>query len=251
MSDSKNIFLFFYLLLFFWVLTIAFPVEAASSSDKVVPWDSNSAVRYREPPKDAIDTYRQNRKYNYDDVEPKYNFIEKYLIRLLDWLARDVIQQKWIVYLFGGLISLGLLFFVLKFLKIPVSGLFSFSKSSSGNGLAAIHPAEELSSEELEDLFQLHKNEKAYREAIRVLYLIYLKNLHQRGVISLQVNKTNREYAYEIQEEASRMCFKRLSRLYDYVWYGQFNVATQEFLQIEKEFDLAKVSVSLKMRRDG
>ena len=50
------------------------------------------------------------------------------------------------------------------------------------------------------------------------------------------MNKTNRDYAREIKDELVQQSFRQLSKLYNYVWYGQFNVSHHEFYAIEKEF---------------
>lgn len=222
------------ILLFFFqmaVFTTAFPEER-----QVEPWDSDSPVEYREPPADVIETYRNDKNFDYDRNQQKISLLGRILQKIASWLVQGLAQQSWILYLFGGLGIILLLLLILRILDIPISGLFSFSRTSAVSPLDMVHPAEGMSQQELDKLFQMYRSNGAYREAVRVLYLIYLKTLHQRGIIRLKMNKTNRDYGREIKDELGQQSFRQLSKLYNYVWYGQFNVSHHEFYAIEREF---------------
>lgn len=239
--------LVFFLLLF----QSLFSTGALATDGKVDPWDSNSAVQYREPPVETIEAYKANKDYNYDGNRQRLNLFERILQQLIEWFIQGMSSQSWLLYVLGGAAIIGLLFLVLKILNVPFTGLFSLSKGSSVTGLEMMHPAEGYSREELDKMLQLYRNNQAYREAVRILYLMYLKFLHHTGVVALRINKTNKEYCSEIKNELTRSAFRKLSRLYDYVWYGQFSIASQEYAQIEEAFAREGIPETLKSASNG
>ena len=78
--------------------------------------------------------------------------------------------------------------------------------------------------------------ENKYRLAVRFYYLLVLQKLSQKDIIDWQVQKTNADYVYEIKSEKLRKEFTKLTRIYDFIWYGNFDVNETDFLKAEKEF---------------
>lgn len=79
--------------------------------------------------------------------------------------------------------------------------------------------------------------EKNYRLAIRYMYLKSLKELSLINVISWHFDKTNTDYYNEIDNLEVKRSFKKVSYLYDYVWYGEFALDETGFTNAQKEFD--------------
>lgn len=241
----------FALVLILQLIQVVFPMVSLSQNEGIEPWDGSSVVDYRRPPVDEIESLKKNPAYNYDGHQDEMNLFQRLLIKAIQWLFSGITGQSWLLYIIGGIAIIGILFLILRLLKVPISGLFSFSRGNSIEGLEMTHPAEELSRDEMEKMFQMYRNNGAYREAVRILYLMYLKNLHINGSIQLRINKTNRDYAREIKDDIASKNFKKLSRLYDFVWFGQFNIAHQAYAQIEKEFSHFGLSDSLKSGANG
>jgi hypothetical protein len=251
MTNFQKLFWLRALVFIFLAIQAAVPMVVFSQEAKVDPWDDGSAVEYRKPPVEAIDGFKSNPDYNYDGSQETMSLFQRLLYRLLLWLIEGASGKAWLAYLFGSVVIIGILFLILRLLNVPFSGLFTFARGSSVAGLDLVHPAEELSRDEMEKMFQLYRTNGAYREAVRILYLMYLKRLHQNGEIQLRMNKTNKDYAREIRDDRARNGFKKLSRLYEFVWFGQFGILAQEFYQIEKEFDLARITEPVKINVHG
>lgn len=64
-----------------------------------------------------------------------------------------------------------------------------------------------------------------FRNAIRLMLLDSLLRLSADKKITLHKDKTNSDYLYELPEGAMREHFRTLSRIYNYVWYGEFEPA--------------------------
>ena len=75
-----------------------------------------------------------------------------------------------------------------------------------------------------------------YRLAIRYYYLLSLKQLAKKELIEWDSEKTNYDYYQEIQGEKIKEQFQYISYIYDYCWYGEFNIEKPEFNASEKAF---------------
>lgn len=80
------------------------------------------------------------------------------------------------------------------------------------------------------------KKEGNYRLALRYYYLWVLKKMSSREIIDWHWDKTNSDYLYEIKDNTLRQDFEYLSYLYDYSWYGEFQIDSDAFHKAEKAF---------------
>ncbi len=67
-----------------------------------------------------------------------------------------------------------------------------------------------------------------FRLAIRFLYLHSLTQLSDKGLVRFQDWKTPLDYQFELSEE-NRKPYERLASLFEYSWYGDFEVNRADF----------------------
>lgn len=77
------------------------------------------------------------------------------------------------------------------------------------------------------------------RIAIRYYYLWLLKVMAQHNYIEWDIEKTNSDYLYELQQPAHKEEFTYLSYLYNYIWYGEFEIDDIRFNNTENRFKKA------------
>lgn len=149
--------------------------------------------------------------------------------KFLERLARSPIL-KWLLYTFLGVVIIFVLYQVM-----VVNNFFIFSKHGRKR---QDEPAEgeELSQEELD-----HKLNEAiaagqYRLAIRYFYLKTLQVLSEKNFIVMHAKSTNRDYILQMQARQEIGDFKRLTNIYEYVWYGEYEPSAQQFSVIESNF---------------
>jgi len=75
-----------------------------------------------------------------------------------------------------------------------------------------------------------------FRKAVRLLYLQNLKLLSDKSLINWQPNKTNRDYQYELHETGFYTLFAQITRVFNYVWYGNFTLDAQHFATVNQLF---------------
>lgn len=95
---------------------------------------------------------------------------------------------------------------------------------------------EKLSQANFKELIEKTKQEGDYRLATRYYYLWLLKLLTYREIIEWHPDKTNTDYLYEITNTELKENFKYLSYIYDYIWYGEFEIKNDAFIKAEKAF---------------
>ena len=75
-----------------------------------------------------------------------------------------------------------------------------------------------------------------YRLAVRYYYLNELRKLDQLEHIAYEYQKTNKDYLEEIENKGIRKHFKEITKLYEFIWYGSFNVSHDDYRLVEKGF---------------
>ncbi len=88
--------------------------------------------------------------------------------------------------------------------------------------------------------------QKNYRLAVRYSYLNVLKQLEEKEIISWEQQKTNKDYIQEISEKNIKNSFEKLTRLYDFVWYGKFQINHIEFAKVQANFEKATILINKK-----
>ncbi len=75
------------------------------------------------------------------------------------------------------------------------------------------------------------------RLAIRYYYLWLLKRMSEREIIDWDPEKTNSDYLYEIKNQDLKTRFEYLSYLYNYIWYGEFEIDEIAFEKAKNTFE--------------
>lgn len=74
------------------------------------------------------------------------------------------------------------------------------------------------------------------RIAVRYYYLWLLKVMAQNHYIKWDIEKTNSDYLYELQSRVHKEEFTYLSYLYNYIWYGEFEIDDHTFAKTQNRF---------------
>lgn len=76
-----------------------------------------------------------------------------------------------------------------------------------------------------------------YRLAIRLMFLKLLKNMSEKKVIRYQQDKTNFDYLSQLQQTKYYNGFFRVTRFYEYSWYGNFEVQPSVYERVKNDFN--------------
>ncbi|GEM_PF-6268655 len=79
-------------------------------------------------------------------------------------------------------------------------------------------------------------DDKDYRAAIRYYYIKLLKELDFRHLIKWEAGKTNHDYQRELRKDRLFESFTGLSGIFEYSWYGNFELDESGFIKWESAF---------------
>lgn len=96
---------------------------------------------------------------------------------------------------------------------------------------------------DFEKLIQQSIQSGEKRLTIRYYYLWLLKKMYAKQIIEWDAEKTNSDYLYEIKNETFKNDFAYLSYLYNYIWYGEFEIDEIAFEKARKAFEKTIQSV--------
>jgi hypothetical protein len=89
---------------------------------------------------------------------------------------------------------------------------------------------------ELERLLKEAISRNDFRAAVRIYYLILIKELSERNWISWRKEKTNHDYLREMKVEEYRPAFRKVTTIYETVWYGERSIDAAIFQNINPHF---------------
>ncbi len=188
----------------------------------------------RIPDKEEIEKFRKDKDFDYTTAPENPNTISKWIAHWVRKILDTIFSNNGPFPFIRWAIIVGLLvLLILKILKVKPQALVYKNKFEIVN-------AEEIKIDlhkiNIEEQIENAVNAKNYRLAVRLLYLQLLKKLHSENLIKWAANKTNYDYFFEMRETKYSEMFFKLSRIYEYVWYGQFEVEEPLFLQTKNTF---------------
>ena len=89
----------------------------------------------------------------------------------------------------------------------------------------------------LEEELARHLKNNDFRAAVRVQYLITLKNLVEKELIKWQNEKTNYHYQRELSGNKVHADFRYVISVFERVWYGLYYINSEEYQQVANRFE--------------
>ena len=81
------------------------------------------------------------------------------------------------------------------------------------------------------------RDQKQWRLLIRLQYLWALKKLADHDFIKVARGKTNHDYLYEVGDKNFRESLNSLIHIFEYTWYGNFEVSAAVLHEAERQFE--------------
>jgi hypothetical protein len=176
------------------------------------------------------------------------NLIGRVIGGFLQWLAElfgvELSPETYKVVetiLYVLLIAVGLYLMVRLLLGQQATAFFG----GNNTALAPMRTQEEdLTQIDLQALINEALQQGDYRLAVRYLFLKSLKDLSGKRLIDWHFEKTNTDYLNELESAEIKTEFRAVSRLYDYVWYGEFPIDQQRFDQAQQRFEQLQKTIA-------
>lgn len=211
-------------------------IKQDSSNLEVRPFNKNIAERY------------SGNEFNYDINDTGgVNLMQRILRKFFGWLSDifgfdiDFLDYQTLEYIIYGSLGIIVLYLLIKFLmENPVNSVFK-TEDKTIEGFSYVE--EDIKQLDFDKLIKNALNKNNYRLATRYMYLKTLKILAKKEIIEWHFEKTNSDYYNEIKDSKLKLLFKRVSYIYDYIWYGEFSIDEATFNKNKSDFNqLIKLS---------
>lgn len=136
-----------------------------------------------------------------------------------------------------GLILVIALVVYIFYLIMNREGSWRFGRNSDKNVVQIKSVEEDIENVNIDKLIKQAIANKDYRLAVRYYYLNTLKFLAQKELIKYHPEKTNADYYNELNNGDRKEDFSYLSYIYNYIWYGEFEIDENKFLVAQKSFN--------------
>jgi len=231
---------YFILLIFFQLVTLC--SFAQVKNDSIIKIDSSSVLTSRSIEEDLSKKYTGD-EFNYTF---KTGESQNILARFINWIGQGLYN------VFGITLSPQLLqvieyfiYFLLVILaiylivKVLINESFNSIFQKKAKTINDINLTEEhIEGIDINNLLDSALKEKDYRLAIRYQFLLTLQKLSKNDIIEWHFDKTNSDYLTEIKQPQLQNGFKKITYLYDYIWYGEQTIDDIKYSKSILDFEL-------------
>jgi len=236
--------LLYFALLFFWT-----PIRAQENTVATITataqWQIDTAAI-------SLQTFPKNFKKSYTDKEFIYEFQapeKNAWDRFKEWLA-DLLSN--LFQFTGDANSMGIVNILLKAIAVLIvigvvylivkaflnrDGQWIFGKNSDRKVIHYDAVEQNLHTTDFAKLIKDALGSGEKRLSIRYYYLWYLKKLSHSNLIEWDIEKTNADFLQELANPLQKDRFAYLSYLYEYVWYGDFELDNATYSKTIAAFD--------------
>ncbi|MBK9256148.1 MAG: hypothetical protein IPM42_11725 [Saprospiraceae bacterium] len=213
-------------------------------SDSVFYEEEMDSLEYTEPYfREGFKSDYQSEEFVYEKAQLKeLNPFLKLLQKIVRWLFGDKDSEfnlsGWVVWVFRFLVVMIVLLSVYVIIKTLLGeDAFGIFRKNNPYIRTGDHVAENIHDTNFLELIRIAIARGDFRSAIRYHYLRTLQSLHKSRKIEIHPDKTDADYGYEIKNTELQKQFHYLSYLYNYAWYGAFEINQEEFEQVSALFN--------------
>ncbi|WP_112085547.1 DUF4129 domain-containing protein [Flavobacterium lacus] len=212
-------------------------------TEKDIEIDS-STIETRTFEGDFKDNY-QDSDYIYEQAVKESNWWERFKQWLADFfknlfnLSSDTVSGKVVDILIKSLAVILIVFVIYLIVKSIMNGegQWIFGKSSDKKVIHYEDIEKNIHLVDFEKLIKETLKSGEQRLSIRYYYLWLLKKMADKNIIEWDIEKTNSDYLYEIKDQTFKPNFEYVSYLYNYIWYGEFELDEQTFEKAKAAFE--------------
>ncbi|RYZ61829.1 MAG: DUF4129 domain-containing protein [Chitinophagaceae bacterium] len=193
--------------------------------------ENQELIQTRSVSRHALDSLLQDDDYWYANLAPQKKISEKPAEE-----KRSVLREKWFrdllwIVILGSFIGVVVWYLV-------SSNLLLFRKKAT---VINTETREEIDTDDIFSIrfdAEIAKAESAgnYRFAVRLWYLWLLKELSEKELIEYRQGRTNHDYVMQLRNRTIGNDFSRLTRNFEYTWYGQFALSAEAYATLRNDF---------------
>lgn len=199
----------------------------------------SSAFEPRTISSSDINSYRDDSEFDYArSSEPPANVIEQLFIWFFGLFGKifdNSVTSSFMKVLPYLLFGVAVILVVWLLLRGEGSGLF-LRRGSKNKQLDFEEVPEDIHALDFDSLIGGAVSAADFRKAVRLHYLYLLRVMSERDMIEWRPEKTNGDYLREVGSSEYRSRFTELTLLFDYIWYGGFEIDRNQYNRVSATF---------------
>ncbi len=136
---------------------------------------------------------------------------------------------------FFFILAIGILAFILY--RILRSSVMLKNPKVRAQTVGVTEVIQNIQETELEKMLREALSSNNYKQAIRICYLMVIKELSLKKLIEWKKDKTNGEYLKEMRDHEEYRPFRDLTRFFERAWFGEGEVQEGDYTQSKPKFD--------------
>jgi hypothetical protein len=188
----------------------------------------------RAVPDSAVSRVKKQKEFAYANdpafwaQEPVEREDEGFGYHFYRFFSNDTVRM-----LFYGLLIAFFLFVIYR--VMVVNNLYLFYRNKQSKPVIE-NDEGGIEDENLDEKIHKAVHDKQHRLAVRFMYLKALRLLNDQLLIRFHAQSTNYEYVKQMSGHKMGEEFRFLTRIYDYVWYGEFALNEDQFRVVHNNF---------------
>ncbi|CAH0154700.1 DUF4129 domain-containing protein [Chryseobacterium sp. Bi04] len=198
--------------------------------------------------KENIPSRYKGKEYDYSVTKPRESFWQK-LMRKIGQLLQSIFGETALsksaelttvlIRLFAIILVGFLLYFIIRYM-LGKDGSFIFGRKNKKINIKVEELHENIHEINFPESIAKFEHEGDYRSAVRYQFLFILKKLSDKKLIDWNPEKTNKDYTMELKATHLKNEFSSLAYIFDYVWYGEFNIEEQSYRKFKNQYQVFK-----------
>lgn len=203
------------------------------------------------PPQDArafdesaLEALRNNPKYQYErEVSEAPSAWDRFWKMVGNWI-RDLLEglenvtglkfMSWFWdYIWFAVFAITLVILLVVLRRRMFSKVFARSVANAGSVRTL---EEDITADDLPEQLADAELKSEWRRALRLQYLLVLRQLVDEERISWKPQHTDRDYQAQLNDENERVRFGRLSFIFKWVWYGEADLDRSQYESLSAGF---------------
>lgn len=199
--------------------------------------------------KENLKSRYKEKDFDYTTNKPRESFFAK-LQRKISQLLQSIFGEStigksmditWVLIRLFAIALVGfLLYFIIKYL-VGKDGNFIFGKRNKKVDITEEQLHENIHEINFPESIASFERAEDYRSAIRYQFLYILKKLSDKKLINWNPEKTNKDYVRELKTDSIQQEFSQLSYIFDYVWYGEFEINETTYQKFKSQYQSFKL----------
>jgi hypothetical protein len=199
-------------------------------------------IHIRSFSQNSLDSLQNLKEFKYHTAEGSrfslLDWLTKFISKVLGRQIKDIEIPDWLWYMVLSLIAIFIIYRIFRSNFKPVFYNPVKSTQSDKDGIP-----ENILTIDIDESIAGALRASDYRTAIRFHYLKYLKHMFDKGLVQYKKEKSNHDYQKELADINISDIFRRLTLIYEWVWYGKIYPGYETYAALSPEFEKAYLEI--------